>query len=334
MLFESGGVYNKKMLKKLAGKFDVKKQEKKIVIFFFIALIFYSVLILLVDIKKVFRVSSSFNWWIVLLLLLLSLLNYIFRFFRWHYFLNVLSIKISPLISLRIFLSGLSMTITPGKMGEVVKAYLIKKETGNRFAEMVPLLVTERLTDGIGMILLSLGGIYLFQQSVVFFIFAFGIVLIFFLFVYQKKFVLKIIKQFEKKFGHVKVLDFFIVFFENSQKLIKTKQLSLAIIISLIAWSFEGLSLFILINQFGSFWNWHSLLYSFLIFSFSSIAGFLVLIPGGIGIAEGSITSLLTLFFHLNLPVAIFITLIFRFSTLWFGVFMGLSNLFLSLSKP
>jgi len=99
-------------------------------------------------------------------------------------------------------------------MGEIVKAYLIKKETGNSFAQMVPLLITERLTDGIGMLILALGGIYYFKQSILFFLFSFAIIIIFFLFVYYKKYTLKFIKKFENRFGHIKILDFFITFFD------------------------------------------------------------------------------------------------------------------------
>lgn len=313
--------------------FDLKKQEKKILLIFILGLIFYVFLVLLADIKKIILISNSFNWKIVLILLLLSFANYFVRFIRWHYFLQQISIKISVKNSFRIFLSGLSMTVTPGKMGEVVKAYLIKKETGNKFAQMVPLLITERLTDGIGMLILALGGIYLFRQSIIFFIFSLGIVITFFLFVYYKKYTLNLIKKLENRIGHLKPLDFFLVFFENSEKLLKLRQLSVGILLSIIAWFLEGASLFLLINNFGQFWQWKPLFYSLFIFSFSSIAGFLVLIPGGIGIAEGSITSLLSLFFKFDLTIAIFITLIFRFVTLWFGVFLGLSNLLLSFSK-
>lgn len=313
--------------------FDLKKQEKKILFIFILGLLFYALLVLFGDLKKIVKVSFLFNWTVVIVLLFLSLLNYLIRFVRWHYFLRQISIKIPTITSLRIFLAGLSMTVTPGKMGEVVKAYLVKKETGNKFAEMVPLLITERLTDGIGMLILALGGIYLFKQSVLFFLFSFGIVILFFLFVYNKRYTLKIIKKLEKRLGHLKPLDFFLTFFINSEKLLKFKPLSNAILLSVVAWTFEGISLFLLINNFGNFWSWKSLFYSLFIFSFSSIAGFLVLIPGGIGVAEGSITTLLTLFFQISLPQVIFITLVFRFVTLWFGVFLGLINLFLSFSK-
>ena len=313
--------------------FDLKKQERKIFLIFILGLIFYAVLVLFGDAKKIINISFSFKWNLIIVLLLLSFLNYIVRFVRWHYFLRQISIKIPLVNSFRIFLAGLSMTVTPGKMGEVVKAYLIKKEAGNKFAQMVPLLITERLTDGIGMLLLALGGIYFFRQSLIFFLFSFGLVVLFFLFIYNKKYTLKLIRKLEDRFGHLKPLDFFLTFFEHSEKLLKLKHLTVGIILSVTAWSLEGISLFLLINSFGHFWQWKSLFYSLFIFSFSSIAGFLVLVRGGIGVAEGSITSLLTLFFQIGIAQGIFITLIFRFVTLWFGVFLGLVNLFLSFSR-
>ena len=313
--------------------FDFKKQEKKILFIFILGLLFYAGLILLADFKKIVKISTSFNWSLILVLALLSFLNYLIRFARWQYFLHKISIKIPVFNSFRIFLSGLSMTVTPGKMGEVVKAYLIKRETGNKFAQMVPLLITERLTDGIGMLILALGGIYLFRQSLIFFLLAFAVVLLFFLFIYFKKYTLNFIKKLENRFGHLKPLEFFLTFFANSEKLLKFNHLVTGILLSLIAWFLEGFSLFLLINSFGSFIRWDALFYSLFIFSFSSIAGFLVLIPGGIGVAEGSITTLLNLFFQIPLPQAVFITLIFRFATLWFGVFIGLINLLISFSR-
>lgn len=323
------------MLRKITNNVDglLKKQERKIVIFFILGLLFYGSLVLFADLKKIIRISYTFQWSVLFILLGLSLLNYLIRFTRWQYFLHQISIKLPLKNSLRIFLAGLSMTVTPGKMGEVIKAYLVKKETGNKFAQIIPLLITERVTDGIGMIILSIGGVYLFRQSFLFFLFSSGIVLTFFLFVFFKEFTLNIIKKFEDKTRHFKLLDFFITFFDHSEKLLKPTLLIHGITLSIFAWFLEGLSLFILINSFGSFWDVHSLFFALFIFAFSSIAGFLLLIPGGIGVAEGSISSLITFFYHLDISKAIFITLIFRFVTLWFGVLLGLINLLLSFSK-
>jgi len=316
---------------------EIKKQEKRILLIFVFSILLYTCFILLADIKKILSVSAQFNWKIIPLLLLITFFNYLFRFFRWHYLLKKINIKLPFKKSFNIFFSGISMTVTPGKMGEVLKAYLVKKETGNRFSEMVPLLVFERMTDGMAMIILALGGVYFFRQSIIFFIFATLMVAAFIIFIYAKGMIVNLIKRFEKRFFHPKILDFAVIFFENSQKLLTLNNLGLAVFLGIIAWSFEGISLFLLVNQFmmGAIHELplQALFYSLFIFSFSSIAGFLVLIPGGVGVAEGSITSFLIFFFKLNLPQAIFITLIFRFVTLWFGVSLGLIFLLRTLRK-
>lgn len=311
----------------------ILRQEKRIFIFFLLGIVFYTSLVFFVDLKKIVGVSYKFNWIIVPVLLLLSFLNYVVRFSRWHYLLHQISVYLPFKTSYRIFMAGLSMTVTPGKVGETIKAYLVKKETGNRFAQVIPLLIFERLTDGIGMIILALGGIYFFRESVLFFLFSLGIIIGFFLFIKTRKHVLKVIKHIEDKVGHIKILDFFISFFEHSNRLLKPGIIGKSTVMSVVAWLFEGVSLFLLINQFGSFWNLEAFFLSLFIFSFSSIAGFLVLLPGGIGVAEASITSMLTLFYQVSLPEAVFATLVFRFATLWFGVGLGLVNLFLSFSK-
>ena len=41
----------------------------------------------------------------------------------WQLYLQQLEIPIPPLGSFRIFLSGLALSVTPGKAGELVKAY-------------------------------------------------------------------------------------------------------------------------------------------------------------------------------------------------------------------
>ena len=133
----------------------------------------------------------------------------------------------------------------------------------------------------------------------------------------------------EKYFPKLKLLEFFTRFFHTARKLTTVKALTTGIGLGMIAWFFEGLSLALLVSQFTH--NPSLIIYnlpqSLFIFSFSSIAGFFVLIPGGIGVAEGSISYFLTSLFHLGLPQAIFITLLFRFATLWFGVSLGLGFL-------
>jgi uncharacterized protein (TIRG00374 family) len=220
-------------------------------------------------------------------------------------------------------MSGISMTVTPGKMGEVLKAYIIKEKTGHHYSQLVPLLIFERVFDGIAMIIMALGGVFFFRQSLLFFIFATCMVIGFFVFIGAKDLVILGINWFEKRFFHIKILDFALEFFTHSTKLLTFQNIVVSVILGVIAWSFEGIALYLLVSQIIPVHTLKDIFYALFIFSFSSIAGFLVLIPGGVGVAEGSISSFLVLFFHMTIPQSIFATLIFRFSTLWFGVLIG-----------
>src|SRR5579872_1337163 len=57
----------------------------------------------------------------------LTLWNYALRFGKWHLYLRALRIPIGFADSLGIFLCGLSMAITPGKAGELLKSVLLRR---------------------------------------------------------------------------------------------------------------------------------------------------------------------------------------------------------------
>ena len=56
--------------------------------------------------------------------------------------------------SLLIFLTGFVLTITPGKVGEVFKSAVLARTHGVPVARTAPVVVAERLTDAIGVIVL------------------------------------------------------------------------------------------------------------------------------------------------------------------------------------
>jgi uncharacterized protein (TIRG00374 family) len=62
------------------------------------------------------------------------------------------------------------------------------------------------------------------------------------------------------------------------------------------------------------------------VFSFSSIAGALSMLPGGLGVTEASMTGLM-IGLGIDKSNAIAATLLGRFTTLWFGVIIGITVL-------
>lgn len=55
-------------------------------------------------------------------LIALSLISYLFRFARWHYFIVALGYKLSILRNLEIYIAAFALTLTPGKVGEMIRS--------------------------------------------------------------------------------------------------------------------------------------------------------------------------------------------------------------------
>ena len=102
---------------------------------------------------------ASFHWRWLPLLLVLSLINYGLRFVRWELFLHRLEVRVPRRTSAAVFLAGLAMTLTPGKVGEFLKSYLLKESVGVPMARTAPVVFAERLSDLLALVLLACLGV-------------------------------------------------------------------------------------------------------------------------------------------------------------------------------
>ena len=123
----------------------------------FIALTFYA------DAPRLAAALAAFQWQWLPLALAVTLANYVLSFARWHYYLRVIGVtNVPPRDSFLIFLSGFSLTMTPGKLGEVLKSFLLKARYGTPVSYSASIVVAERLTDVLGMVLLAAIGLGLY----------------------------------------------------------------------------------------------------------------------------------------------------------------------------
>lgn len=103
---------------------------------------------------------KDFSYWTLPLILALAFMNYLIRFGRWEYYLKRVGIFLTRKESFFIFMSGLVMTVTPGKMGELLKSYLLKESQQVPLTRSGPIVLAERFTDLLAVYLLTLlGGI-------------------------------------------------------------------------------------------------------------------------------------------------------------------------------
>jgi uncharacterized protein (TIRG00374 family) len=271
------------------------------------------------DISRVGSLLSSFRWSFLPLILCLTILDDVLRFFKWHYFLRKVGVKISNGESAGIFFSGLAMTLTPGKAGEVIKSYLVKRRAGVDVSRTLPVVVVERLTDLIAVTLLAAVGTIYFRHGIMAMAVMLLLICTFVLVVQRKNLAVWIIDMLGGlPFVH-RYKKSIQQFYESSCELLKAHRLAFAIAISMVAWGSECLGLYIVYHGLG---YPQSFLLSSFVFSFSSVTGAISTLPGGLGVAEASMTGIMAAA-GIERGVAVSAMLLIRFCTLWFGFFVG-----------
>ncbi len=301
----------------------LQKLKKNIIIIIAISGLLYLGLTIYGDYNLVILAFERFNWVYLPLLLSLTYLNFVTRFVKWHYYLNNINVQLSYKDSFAIFMSGLVMSISPGKMGELVKSYMIKQITGDPISKTAPVVLVERITDFISLILLAVIGAYVFDYGKVIVVGTGIFFILLVLLLSQRKLALSLIEFFGKlKFLH-KYSDKLYEAYESSYILLKIKPLILMIGVSLISWFFECFGFYLIIYNFDL--N-ISVLWSTFIYSFSTIAGSITMLPAGLGVTEGSLTLLLVEG-GVAKNIAVASTFIIRVVTLWFALFVGIVSI-------
>src|SRR5438045_3231393 len=116
-----------------------QKHGRKIFFSVIFAVVVYAALLLISDTEKLVAAVSVFRWELLPAIIGLTLFNYGVRFLKWHWYLGVVGVKNLPWVdSFLIFIAGFSMTLTPGKAGEFLKAFLVKQRVDAPIATTSP----------------------------------------------------------------------------------------------------------------------------------------------------------------------------------------------------
>jgi uncharacterized protein (TIRG00374 family) len=294
--------------------------KKKIILIILISGIIYLSISIYSDLGALIVSFSNFNILYLPIILLLSLFNYVLRFYKWEYYLRIIDVQVKKKDSLTIFLSGFLMSITPGKSGEIFKSYLLKKVINAKISKTAPVVVVERITDFLSLAILALLGSLFFKYGIIISLGTTIFIILSVLIITNKnafnKFLIlssriSLLKNFTSKFQQL---------FDSTEALLKIKPLIIGLILSIISWSFECVGYYLVIRNFS---NDLSLVWSTFSYSFSTIAGAISMLPGGLGITESSFLIMLNTK-GLSLSDSTAITLITRLSTLWFAIIIGI----------
>ncbi len=307
----------------------IKKLRKNVILAIIVSAVIYLALTIYADYDSVLKAFEVFPFYILPLVLLFAFGNYSVRFLKWHYYLRKLNVQISVKDSFHIFMSGLIMSVTPGKFGEVMKSYLVKFNTGEAVSRTIPVMIVERITDFYSLLIIALLGAFYFDygKAVIIVVTLFFVLLT--IVINQKRLSLKIIYSMEKIRFLKKYVENFRTAYESAYTLLKIKPLYEMTLLSVIAWSLECFAFYLILVNF----NLNvSVPWSLFIYAFATIIGSITLLPAGLGVTDGSLT-----YFIYNISkqmnVAVASTLITRLSTLWFAVLIGIFSLWLYKKK-
>ncbi|HIP23248.1 MAG TPA: flippase-like domain-containing protein [Rhodobacteraceae bacterium] len=264
---------------------------------------------------------TKLGWGQLGILLALSLGNYALRALRWHVLARALVLNISLARNAVIYLAGFALTITPGRIGELVRLRWIKRETGTKILQSAPMMLGDRAADLAAVALLLLvaallglggaGGVYWVAGL------ALGLALL----ASNPRLLTKLITLTWKTLGRGARLFASLRRAVRQLVLFATPKVVLPVLaLSAIGWLLEGYSFYLLLGWLGvemGFWI------AVGIFLFSMLGGGATGLPGGLGGAEAVMVGLLSLQ-GVPLDIALVATIIIRITTLWFAILIGI----------
>ena len=261
----------------------------------------------------------SFDPWLLVPVLGLSLVNYALRFVRWEVYLKKLGVPLSRGRSLAVFLVGFLLSVTPGKAGELGKAWLVRELGGGPALRVMSAVLAERVTDVLGVVvLLALGALPLPGGP---WIAGAGLATtaVIVLVLTWRRGAAVLFRWLERLPVVGPRVPHLVEMYARLQDLLSPGLLMFALLVAVVAWGAEGLGFFLVVRDYAPAADF---LVSIFNYTAANFLGGVSMLPGGLGAAEGSLAALL----HtqgLDSADAGSITLVIRAATLWFAVLLG-----------
>lgn len=304
----------------------MERLKKNLVLALCLGLAVYLILAVMSGLGDLKAALASFNYFLVPAILGLVSLSYVLRYARWAYYLRLLGVRMPPKTDVAIFMAGLSMTISPGKFGEVLKSVFIKDVTGAPIARTAPAVVAERATDGTGVVLWGLIGVFAFSFGpwlLLFFLAltAGGIAVL------RSKKLSVLVEKVLLRLPLLKRLAPHVGEFHGaSNQLLAFRPLVVGTTISFCSWGLEIMGVYLCALGVGAGKPFLVIVFIFVV---GSLAGALSMLPGGIGAAEAGMAGMFVSVAGLPGGLSAALTLMIRLATLWFATLIGLVGLIL-----
>jgi glycosyltransferase 2 family protein len=319
----------------------MRKYRNRILAGFVIGFGIYVVLLFFADAEDLtddliaqFRV---YPWLLIVPVILQKFVSWFFRFLEWQYFLGVIGArrKISLFDSAILFVTGFSMAVSPGKAAEMLKTVILKSKTGVPIAVSAPVVIAERVVDGLAVVILSFLALLLAGDAIDMgpyrpLIFLSTGLLVLGLIAVQIRPLADGVLNLIGRVPLVRRLQGWLVnFYESSQEMFKLKHMIPTTGFGMLASLGDAIGFVIILAGFGLEVNWLLFLQALVIVGLASAIGALSGVPNGAGITEISVSALLLIIVapfnpQVTASVAVAAAVLEGFVHKWFRVFVGL----------
>jgi glycosyltransferase 2 family protein len=280
----------------------------------------------------------DYPWAVFGIALAASSVNYLIRFAKWELALRWLEIRkdapdLSRGRSLLVYLAGLSMSITPGKLGEVLRSVLLRATDGVPFARSAPIVLADRLTDLVALVILSLVGVWQFPEYLPIVLVTVVLVVAMVVVLGSPRMLRRVLALLGRLPGARRLTDRVEPLVQSTAVILRIRGLVLLSMLSVVGWGLECVGFWLILD---AFWEVDaSLALCTFLWAAGTLVGALSFLPGGLLATEGSlVVATQTLLVGVTQPIALAATLLARIATLWFGELVGGVALALVLRDP
>lgn len=313
------------------------KYRNRILLGFGIAFVIYVGMLLFTNTEELIAHLRAYPWALLFPLIGLKLISWAFRFWEWHYYLGVVGArdKISLFDSAVLFVSGFTMAVSPGKIAEILKAVILKVKTGVPVAVSAPIIIAERVVDGIAVLVITLGAVLLAGDQIDFGAYR-PLILLSVALIVIGLIVIQIETLayfFLNLFKRVPFVNRFhpplVAFYESSREIFKLRHVIPTAAMGTVAYLADAVGFTLILSGFGLEITWVLFLQATFIAGFSAALGALSGVPNGAGVTEVSGSAMIMALIApgnpaLTASAALTAAVIEGFFHKWFRVLVGL----------
>lgn len=283
-------------------------------------IIIYAGFLFISDVPQIIDSLKNFELKYLPLILTIIPASWFFLFLRWHFLTKNAGIVLPMKKNILIYFSGFALAITPGKMGELIKSEILKKEFSVPRTSSAPLIIIERVYDLVGGVIVAIFGIWALGYGVYAIIGASIFLIIIFVVLRSQKLFYKSIKLLNKIKFTRKFTKSISESYDTIRISIGIRVIIIASLLSVLYWFIEGIGVYLIVLSLGI----NHLSYFEIIATYASslIIGAASLIPGGIGVTEGSMVGLLN-FQGIETSIAVILVILIRLFTMWYSTLVG-----------